>query len=148
MKKNVLFIIIIIGAIFAFSCEKSIDHEDISEEENTEVKYYLSFKVTCWENGKYNPVYCNVEIFKNNESLSIEKGTTRTDGWYYTYFRPHFTSKDKVRIILTDSSKNTLMEVWGLTPQNDPIWFVKKKEDFGTNTLSDNSGHMHLGNCD
>jgi hypothetical protein len=145
--KKLIFILIIIGTNFVISCEKSTDEENTPEEEIKEEKYYLSFKVTCWENEQYKPVYCNVEIFKNNQSSSVEKGATRTDGWYYTWFRPHFAFKDKARIILTDFSNNELMEVWDLTPEEDPIWFVKDKEDFGTNTLSDNSGHMHLGFC-
>jgi hypothetical protein len=145
MKYLLLFNIIFLFSISGCKKENTISEPNDIVTEAT--LYWLSFKVTCWKNNHYNPVFCNIEIFRNE--VSIENGSTSIlDGWYASS-RPYFHSTDKARIIFKDISSGEILSViFNISPNSDMIWFVDKAIKRNTNNPSQSgSGHLHLGSC-
>jgi hypothetical protein len=145
--RNLFLIVLNVAFLLIFSCDEQSTQNEPNDQSTGETLYWLSFKVTCLKNNQYNPVFCNIEIFRNE--VSIENGSTSIrDGWYASS-KPYYRSTDKARIIFKDfASGEILTEIFNITPNSDMIWFVDSAEKRRTNNPSHSgSGHLHLGSC-
>ena len=143
MKRRLLFIFFLI--FFVSSCsEEESPEESVNDPEKT--YYYLSFKVTCFEDNSFEPVWCNISVFDVDTKQRLIRGSTFIqDGWFTSTVA--FDIDDKIRIELWDFDDRCIM--WGtdITVSSSSQIFVDSKDKFRTNNTSNNSGHFHLGTC-
>jgi len=139
MKKNIYLLTFLFGLLFIISCEKSP-----LEDEEVETHNYLSFYITATISESIQPYDCWVEVHKDGSLIS---STITINGWYGTG-KVDCEENEEVSVkIYSLNDDSFIMGVDGISPQEDPNWFVETTDLLKTNNSGD-LGHFHLGVVD